>query len=216
MVAITLIGILTTFMVSALLSRTILRGESSFFVLEMPSYRRPQILHVLYASLIDRTIKVLHRAIVWAAPAGTVIWILGNTYVGGETLMTHIAGILSPIGLLIGLNGMILLAYIVAVPANEIIIPTIIMGYTGASMMIELESIAELHALFAAQGFTIITAISLMLFSVLHYPCATTTHTIWKETKSAKWTILSNLIPLAVALTVCFVFTQSAHILGVY
>ena len=109
---------------------------------------------------------------------------------------------------------MILLAYIVALPANEIIIPTIIMGYTGASMIIELESMADLHALFVAQGFTIITAISLMLFSVLHYPCATTTHTIWNETKSAKWTLLSNLIPLAVALLVCFVFTQFAHTFG--
>jgi len=216
MVIITLIGILTTFIVSALLSRTILKGERSFFVLEMPSYRRPQVLRVLFTSLIDRTIKVLYRAIVWAAPAGTVIWILGNTYVGGETLMAYISGILSPIGVLIGLNGMILLAYIVALPANEIVIPTIIMGYTGASMMTELESMAELHALFTIQGFTIITAISLMLFSVLHYPCATTTHTIWKETKSIKWTLLSNLIPLAVAFLVCFIFTQSAHILGFF
>jgi len=216
MVGITLIGILTTFIVSALLSRTILKGERSFFILEMPSYRRPQVLRVLYSSLIDRTIKVLYRAIVWAAPAGTVIWILGNTYVGGETLMAYISGILSPIGVLIGLNGMILLAYIVALPANEIVIPTIIMGYTGASMMTELESMAELHALFTIQGFTIITAISLMLFSVLHYPCATTTHTIWKETKSIKWTLLSNLIPLAVAFLVCFIFTQSAHILGFF
>jgi ferrous iron transport protein B len=216
MVAITLIGILATFIVSALLSRTLLRGEESFFALEMPSYRRPQLLRVLYTSLIDRTIKVLYRAIIWAAPAGAVIWILGNVYISGETLMTHIAGILSPIGLLIGLDGVILLAFIIALPANEIVIPTIIMSYTGASMMIELESMGELHALFMAQGFTVITAISLMLFSVLHYPCATTTHTIWKETKSAKWTLLSNLIPLAVSLLVCFVFAQSAHILGFF
>jgi ferrous iron transport protein B len=216
MVTITLIGIVATFIVSALLSRTLLRGEDSFFVLEMPSYRRPQVLRVLYTSLIDRTIKVLYRAIIWAAPAGAVIWILGNVYVGNETLMSRIAGMLSPIGLLIGLDGIILLAFIIALPANEIVIPTIIMGYTGASMMIELESMVELHALFTAQGFTVITAVSLMLFLVLHYPCATTTHTIWKETKSAKWTLLSNLIPLAVALLVCFVFTQSVHILGFF
>ncbi len=213
MVTITLIGILATFIVSALLSRTLLKGEESFFVLEMPSYRRPQILRVLYTSLIDRTIKVLYRAIIWAAPAGAVTWILGNVYISGETLMAHIAGILSPIGLLIGLDGIILLAFVIALPANEIVIPTIIMGYTGASMMIELESMVELHALFTTQGFTVITAISLMLFSVLHYPCATTTHTIWNETKSVKWTLLSNLIPLAVAFLVCFVFTQSAHIM---
>jgi ferrous iron transport protein B len=216
MVAITLIGILATFIVSALLSRTLLRGEESFFALEMPSYRRPQVLRVLYTSLIDRTIKVLYRAIIWAAPAGAVTWILGNVYVGGETLMAHMADILSPIGLLIGLDGIILLAFIIALPANEIVIPTIIMGYTGASMMIELESMVELHTLFTAQGVTVITAISLMLFSVLHYPCATTTHTIWNESKSIKWTLLSNLIPLTVALLVCFVFTQSAHILGFF
>ena len=214
MVAITLVGIFASFIISAVLSRTLLKGESSFFTLEMPSYRRPQIFRVLYTSLIDRTIKVLYRAIVWAAPAGAIIWILGNVYVGSEPLMIYLARVLSPIGLLIGLDGIILLAYIVALPANEIIIPTIIMGYMGASMMTELESMAGLHALFVAQGFTVVTAICLMLFSVLHYPCATTTHTIWKETRSAKWTLLSNLIPLVVAFLVCFVVAQSARILG--
>jgi len=214
MAAITLVGIFASFIISAVLSRTLLKGESSFFTLEMPSYRRPQVFRVLYTSLIDRTIKVLYRAIVWAAPAGAIIWILGNVYVGSESLMTYLAGILSPIGLLIGLDGIILLAYIAALPANEIIIPTIIMGYMGASMMTELESMAGLHALFVTQGFTVVTAVCLMLFSVLHYPCATTTHTIWKETRSAKWTLLSNLIPLVVAFLVCFVVAQSARILG--
>jgi ferrous iron transport protein B len=214
LVAVTLMGIAMTFVVSALLSRTLLKGENSFFVLEMPSYRRPQFSRVLYTSMIDRTIKVLYRAIVWAAPAGALIWILGNIHIGGETLMTHAAGILSPVGLLIGLDGIILLAYIIAIPANEIIIPTIIMGYMGTSMMTELGSTAELHALFAAQGFTLVTAICLMLFSVLHYPCATTTHTIWRETRSAKWTLLSNLIPLVVAFLVCFGVAQSLHALG--
>jgi ferrous iron transport protein B len=214
LVAITLMGIAVTFVVSALLSRTLLKGESSFFVLELPSYRRPQLSRILYTSLIDRTIKVLYRAVVWAAPAGALIWVLGNIYIGGETLMTHAAGVLSPVGLLIGLDGIILLAYIIAIPANEIIIPTIIMGYMGTSMMIELESTTELHALFAAQGFTAVTAICLMLFSVLHYPCATTTHTIWKETRSVKWTILSNLIPLVVAFLTCFSVAQSLRLLG--
>jgi len=128
--------------------------------------------------------------------------------------MAYVAGILSPIGLLIGFDGVILLAFIIAIPANEIIIPTIIMSYMGTSMMTELESMFELRVLFAAQGFTFVTAICLMLFSVLHYPCATTTHTIWRETRSAKWTLLSNLIPLAVAITVCFVVAQSLYALG--
>ena len=214
MATVILIGILVTFIVSALLSRTLLRGESSFFVLELPPYRRPQVLRVLYTSLIDRTINVLYRAVIWAAPAGAVTWILGNIYIGGETLMTHIAGVLSPIGRLIGLDGVILLAYIIAIPANEIIIPTLIMGYMGASMLTEFESIAGLQALFTAHGFTVVTAISLMLFSVLHYPCATATHTIWKETGSVKWTLLSNMIPLAVAFLACFIVSQSLYALG--
>lgn len=214
MVAVTLVGVAMTFAVSSLLSSTLLKGESSFFVLEMPSYRRPQLSRVLYTSVIDRTIKVLYRAVIWAAPAGVLVWILGNVQIGGETLMTHVAAMLSPVGLLIGLDGIILLAYIIAIPANEIIIPTIIMGYMGTSMMTELGSTTELHALFATQGFTVVTAICLMLFSVLHYPCATTTHTIWKETRSVKWTLLSNLIPLAVAFLVCFGVAQSLRALG--
>jgi len=211
---ITLVGIFATFIVSALLSNTVLKGESSFFTLEMPSYRRPQFLHVLYSSFIERTIKVLYRAVIVAAPAGGIIWVLGNVYIGGSTLMATLAGSLSPLGRLIGLDGMILLAFIIALPANEIVIPTIIMGYTGASVMTEIASMAELRALFAAQGFTIVTAVCLMLFSVLHFPCGTTTYTIWKETRSVKWTILSNLIPLTVAFIICFIVAQFAYLLG--
>ncbi|MFC1802599.1 ferrous iron transport protein B [Thermoproteota archaeon] len=211
---ITLIGVIVTFIVSALLSKTILKGESSFFTLEMPSYRRPQFLHVLYSSFIERTIKVLYRAVIVAAPAGGIIWVLGNVYIGGSTLMTILAGSLSPLGRLIGLDGMILLAFIIALPANEIVIPTIVMGYTGASVMTEIASMAELQTLFAAQGFTIVTAICLMLFSVLHFPCGTATYTIWKETGSMKWTILSNLIPLTVAFITCFIVAQFAYLLG--
>ena len=211
---ITAVGILATFLVSALLSHTLLKGESSFFTLEMPSYRRPQLLRVLYTSFIDRTIKVLYRAVIWAAPAGVLIWILGNVSVGSKTLMVLFAEALTPIGLLIGLDGMILLAFIIAIPANEIVIPTIIMGYMGTSMMTELGSTSELYTLFVGQGFTIVTAICLMLFSVLHYPCATTTHTIWKETGSVKWTVLSNLIPLIVAFLVCLVAAQTFHAFG--
>ena len=145
---------------------------------------------------------------------GGIIWVLGNVYIGGSTLMATLAGSLSTLGRLIGLDGMILLAFIIALPANEIVIPTIIMGYTGASVMTEIASMAELRALFAAQGFTIVTAVCLMLFSVLHFPCGTTTYTIWKETRSVKWTILSNLIPLTVAFIICFIVAQFAYLLG--
>ncbi|MCJ7635354.1 ferrous iron transport protein B [Candidatus Bathyarchaeota archaeon] len=215
LVAVTLVGMLMTFIISAFLSHTLLRGESSFFVLEMPSYRRPNFSRVIYTSFIDRAIRVLYRAVVWAAPAGAVIWILGNSYVGGESLMAYAANALSPIGLLIGLDGIILLAYIIAIPANEIVIPTIIMGYMGTGMITQLQSSAQLHALFVSHGFNIVTAICLMLFSVLHYPCSTTTYTIWKETKSAKWTILSNIIPLTVAFIICFIVAQSLRSLGI-
>jgi ferrous iron transport protein B len=211
---VTLVGIVATFVVSALLSKTMLKGESSFFTLEMPSYRRPQFLHVLYSSFVDRTIKVLSRAVIVAAPAGGIIWILGNVHIGGNTLMAALAGGFAPLGRLIGLDGMILLAFIIALPANEIVIPTIIMGYTGASVMTEIASMVELRMLFAAQGFTIVTAVCLMLFSVLHFPCGTATYTIWKETGSVKWTILSNLIPLIVAFITCFIVAQFASLLG--
>jgi ferrous iron transport protein B len=211
---ITLVGIAATFIVSAILSKTLLRGESSFFTLEMPSYRRPEILHVLYSSFIDRTAKVLVRAVIVAAPAGGIIWFLGNIYFKGNTLMMLLANWLSPLGRLIGMDGMILLAFIIALPANEIVIPTIIMGYTGASIMTEIREIAELQSLFASQGFTMVTAICLMLFCVLHFPCGTTTYTIWKETKSAKWTLLSNLIPLVVSLITCFIVAQTFYLLG--
>ena len=214
LVLVTVVGIIVTFVVSALLSRTILKGESSFFALELPPYRRPQIGRILYTSLIDRTIFVLWRAVKVAAPIGALIWILGNVYIEGTSLMAHLANALSPMALLIGLDGFILLAFIMALPANEIVIPTLIMGYMGAGMMMELGSTADLASLFAAQGFTVLTAISLMLFSLLHWPCLTTTLTVWRETGSAKWTLASNLIPLATALLVTFVFAQSAFLLG--
>jgi len=211
---ITLVGIAATFIVSAILSKTLLQGESSFFTLEMPPYRRPEILHVLYSSFIDRTAKVLIRAVIVAAPAGGIIWILGNIYFKGGTLMMGLANWLSPFGKSIGMDGMILLAFIIALPANEIVIPTIIMGYTGASVMTEIHEIVELQNLFVSQGFTIVTAICLMLFSVLHFPCGTTTYTIWKETKSVKWTLLSNLLPLIVSLITCFIVAQSFYLVG--
>ena len=211
---ITFVGIAATFIVSAILSKTLLRGESSFFTLEMPSYRRPEILHVLYSSFIDRTAKVLARAVIVAAPAGGIIWFLGNVYFKGDTLMMVLANWLSPLGRLIGMDGMILLAFIIALPANEIVIPTIIMGYTGANIMTEIREFTELQNLFASQGFTMVTAICLMLFSVLHFPCGTTTYTIWKETKSVKWTLLSNLIPLIVSLITCFIAAQTFYLLG--
>jgi ferrous iron transport protein B len=130
------------------------------------------------------------------------------------SLMAHGASLLNPVGRAIGLDGIILLAYIIAIPANEIIIPTIIMGYMGMGMMTDMGSAVQLKALFAANGWTLLTAVSLMLFALLHYPCSTTTWTIWKETRSVKWTVVSNLLPLAVAFAVGFTLTQVAGLMG--
>ncbi len=197
---ITVLGIGVTLAVSFVLSRTLLKGVASSFTLELPPYRPPQIGRVLYTSLIDRTFFVLRRALVCAAPAGGLIWLLGAIHVGDATLFQYLAGVLNPAGQALGLDGVILIAFIFAIPANEIVIPTIIMGYAHVSRMTDMGDPA---GLFAANGWTMMTAVCLMLFSLLHYPCTTTTMTIWAETRSVKWTVLSNLIPLTIAVVTC-------------
>lgn len=203
-VGVTLFGIIITLLVSKLLSNTLLKGEPSAFKLELPPYRKPQILRILYTSFIDRTLFVLGRAIAMAAPAGGLIWLLGNIYIDDRTLMSYGVEFLNPVGKAIGLDGAILLAYIIAIPANEIIIPTIIMIYSSQSKMVELE-LDQLKELFIQNEWTVLTAICLMLFSLLHYPCSTTTWTIYKETRSVKWTAISNILPLAIAFLICFI-----------
>jgi ferrous iron transport protein B len=207
-----------TFAVSWLLSRTVLRGEPSSFSLELPPYRPPRFWHTLYTSLIDRTLIVLWRAVVFAAPAGAVIWLAGNIHVGGASLAAHAVRALDPAGLLIGLNGVILLAYVVAIPANEIIIPTVLMltvmtaGMTGlgpgAGVMFELDSVADVGNLLRAAGWTTLTGVNLMLFSLLHNPCSTTIFTIYRETRSRKWTTIASLLPVAIGVIVCFLVAQ--------
>jgi ferrous iron transport protein B len=212
--AVVVIGVLFTLLVSWVLSRTVLKGEASSFTLELPPYRRPNVGQILYTSLIDRTLFVLYRAVIMAAPAGSVIWLLSNVSVGGGSLAASVSGFLDPLGRAVGLDGVILLAYIIAIPANEIVVPTILMTYTGAGMMIEIDSLAQLQALLVGeQGWTLLTAVSLMLFSLLHNPCSTTIWTIFKETGSAKWTTIGALMPLAIAFIVCFLVAQGARLL---
>jgi ferrous iron transport protein B len=216
-VGIALLGVVMMFLSSWLLSRTVLRGEATSFSLELPPYRPPRILQTLYTSVIDRTLIVLGRAVLFAVPAGAVIWLISNVTVGGESLAHHGVGLLNPLGLLIGLNGVVLLAYVVAIPANEIVIPTVLMltvltggiaGGAGAGVMFELDSVAATGDLLRAGGWTLLTAVNLMLFSLLHNPCSTTIYTIYKETGSVKWTTLATLMPVAMGLTVCFLVAQ--------
>ena len=210
-----LIGVGFTLVVSAVLTRTWLKGAASAFTLELPPYRRPSILRILYTSLIDRTLFVLYRAILTAAPAGAVIWILANIHVGEETLASWIATALNPIGQAIGLDGAVILAYIIAIPANEIVVPTLMMIYAKSSMMMQEGGYEAIHDLLVNQnGWTTLTAVSLMLFSLLHNPCGTTILTIWRETGSARWTLLSTLMPLSLAFLVCFLVANIARLLG--
>ncbi len=213
-IGVTLIGVVVTLAVSWLLSRTVLRGVSSTFFLELPPFRRPDVLRILYTSFIDRTLFVLWRAVVMAAPAGGLIWLLANVRVGGVSLAQHVQHGLEPLGWMVGLDGAILLAYLVAIPANEIVLPTLIMIYTGVGMMVEVEGLGDLHAvLVAGAGWTLLTAVNLMLFSVLHNPCSTTIWTIWSETRSVKWTAIATVLPLLVAFVVVAGVTWAARAL---
>ena len=214
-VGVVLIGIFFTLLVSWLLSRTLLKGEASAFTLELPPYRRPNIGRILYTSIIDRTIFVLWRAMQTAAPAGAAIWILGNISVGGLSLAQHVANFLNPLGWLIGLDGVILLAYIIAIPANEIVVPTMMMVYMGTGMMTDLPSLEGLRALLVdGHAWTLLTAVNLMLFALLHNPCATTIMTIYKETRSRKWATIGALMPLGLAFLVTFITASLARLFG--
>jgi len=205
-VGVVLIGVVFTLIVSWALSRSVLKGEASAFTLELPPYRRPGVTRILYTSLIDRTLFVLWRACLTAAPAGAVIWLLGNIAVGGVTLDQQVAGFLNPLGQAIGLDGVILLAYVIAIPANEIVVPTMLMVYLGSGQMTDITGIDELSEILVTQhGWTLLTAVNLMLFSLLHNPCATTIITIYKETLSKRWAAFGALMPLAIGFVVTFV-----------
>jgi ferrous iron transport protein B len=210
-----LLGIVATLAVSWLLTRTVLAGEESSFTLELPPYRRPNVRQIVYTSLIDRTWFVLRRAIIMAAPAGAIIWILNAVEIGGESIAVHIAAALDPLGVALGMDGVILLAYLLAIPANEIVVPTMLMTYTGAGMLVEIESLDQLHDLLVIDnGWTLLTALCVMVFCVLHNPCSTTIWTIWSETKSRRWTIVGALMPLAVGVLATFLIAQSVRLVG--
>ncbi|MBD5643804.1 ferrous iron transporter B [Clostridium botulinum] len=207
-VLLVLIGIGITLLVSYILSKTLLKGVPSSFTLELPPYRKPQIGRVIYTSIIDRTIFVLMRAVVVAAPAGAIIYILGNITVGDSTILVQVANALDPFSKAIGLDGFILLAFILGLPANEIVLPILIMSYLSKGAMIDFESLEQLRNILISNGWTYLTLLNTMLFSLLHFPCGTTIWTIKKETGSIKWTIFSVIMPTVIAIGVCFLTTQ--------
>jgi ferrous iron transport protein B len=214
-VAAVLLGVAVTLAVSWGLSRTILKGEASSFTLELPPYRRPGVKQILYTSLIDRTLFVLRRAVIMAAPAGGLIWVLSHISVGDASLAARLAGWMDPVGRAIGLDGVILLAYVIAIPANEIVVPTMLMVYTGAGRMLEVSSLPQLReVLVVDQGWTLLTAVCLMTFCVLHNPCSTTIWTMWRETRSVRWTVVGALLPLAVGIVVTLAIAQSVRLWG--
>lgn len=203
-----ILGVFMTLIVSKILSKTVLKGVPSSFILELPSYRKPQIGKVIVRSIFDRTLYVLGRAIAVAAPAGIVIWVFSNISIGDGTLLSVCADFLNPFANMIGVDGYILMALILGFPANEIVMPIIIMSYLRANKMLELESLVELKQLLVANGWTLLTAINTMILCLMHYPCGTTVWTIKKETKSIKWTALSVILPTVLGILVCFVVTQ--------
>ncbi|MBI3930026.1 MAG: ferrous iron transporter B [Armatimonadetes bacterium] len=217
-VGIALLGMVLTFLSSWVLSRTVLRGQVSTFSLELPPYRPPRVLQTIYTSLIDRTLYVLWRAVVFALPAGAAIWLMSNVSVGNLSLAQHAIHLLNPLGILVGLNGVILLAYILAIPANEIVIPTLLMLTVlatgnlelgqGAGVMFETSTDGDAFEIFQLGGWTALTAVNLMLFSLIHNPCSTTIFTIYKETGSAKWTALASLMPVVLGFVVTFFVAQ--------
>lgn len=207
-----LAGILATLGASWLLSRTLLKGVPSSFTLELPPYRRPQVGKVIVRSICDRTLFVLARAVAVAAPAGLVIWLMANVPVGGGSLLTACAGVLDPAGRLMGLDGIILMAFILGFPANEIVLPIILMAYLQTGSLVQMEELSALSALLSAHGWTAATPICLMIFCLFHWPCSTTCLTIHKETGSLKWTAAAIILPTAAGVILCITANMLFHL----
>lgn len=206
-IIVVIIGIFVTFIISKILSNTLLKGFPSSFVLELPPYRKPQIGKIFIRSIFDRTLFVLGRAILIAIPAGIVIWIFANIYIDDISILTHVANFLDPFANLMGLDGYILTAFILGLPANEIVLPIILMSYLSHGSLIEVSDISAIGEILIQNEWTFLTAINVMLFSLMHFPCSTTLLTIKKETGKWKWAILSFIIPTICGIIVCMFTT---------
>ena len=202
-----LLGIFMTIIISKILSKTILKGVPASFILELPPYRKPQIGKVLVRSIFDRTLFVLGRAIAVAAPAGLVIWLFANVNIGGISVLTYVANFFDPFARLMGLDGYILTAFILGIPANEIVLPIILMSYMGSGSLVDLENTFSIGQILIQNGWTLLTAINVMIFTLLHFPCTTTLLTIKKETGSWKWVGLAFLLPTVCGIVICMITT---------
>ena len=208
------LGVALTFWASRLLSATVLKGVPSAFTLELPPFRRPRVGQVVVGWVWDRTLFVLGRAAAVAAPAGLLLWLCANVQVGGESVLSWCAGFLDPFARLLGLDGVLLTAFLLAFPANELFLPAALMLYLSAGSLTEYGSLAQLHALLAEHGWTELTAVCTALFTLAHWPCSTTCLTIARETRSARWTALSIALPTGVGMVLCFLTASAARLLG--
>lgn len=211
-----IISVCITLLCSKILSKTILKGEPSSFVLELPPYRRPQFLQILVRSMLDRTLFVLGRAVTVAIPAGAVIWIMQNVTVGGSSLLLCFSNFLDPLGFIMGMNGIILAAFVLGIPANEIVLPILLMYYSNGTALMDISTHAEMFTIFSQNGWTIATALCVTMFSLNHFPCATTLMTIKKETGSTKWTAVAFVLPTVVGMVICTIINVLYHIIGIF
>lgn len=209
-IAVIIIGVIVTLVVSKILSKTILKGIPSSFMLELPPYRTPQFGKILVRSIFDRTLFILGRAVSIAIPAGIIIWLFANINISGISLLTHVANFLDPFAKLMGLDGYILTAFILALPANEIVLPIILMSYTAGGSLMQIDDLSNISNILISNGWTILTAINVMLFCLMHFPCSTTLITIKKESGSLKWTALAFLIPTFLGIIACM-FTTGVY-----
>lgn len=203
-----LLGVFMTLFISKILSKTILKGVPSSFMLELPPYRKPQIGKILIRSIFDRTLFVLGRAISVAAPTGLVIWLFANISIGDISILTYVANFLDPFANLMGLDGYILTAFILGLPANEIVLPIILMCYMQKGVLVDLENTYQIGQILIQNGWTLLTAINVMIFTLLHFPCATTLMTIKKEAGGLKWSVLAFLLPTVCGVVLCMVTTS--------
>ncbi|MBH0157159.1 MAG: ferrous iron transporter B [Bacillota bacterium] len=212
-VGIVMVGVIVTFIVSWVLSKTALKGVPTHYTLELPPYRRPKFFDTVIRSSLTKSLSVLSRAIKVAAPAAILTWVIANIYVGDTSILMYIVNFLDPFGKMLGLDGFILMAFLIGLPANEIVLPILLMGYLSTGSLTEVDNLVDLKQIFVEHGWTWLTALNMMLFSLLHFPCGTTLVNIYKETKSKKWTFLAFLIPTVIAITVTFTIAQTVYFL---